>query len=159
MKRLNEPSLGYWCALVGQQYFAGMRRLLADLDMDRWYFALVQIAEAGEPITQQQLANRLHLDKATMVRAIDHLSGLGYVRREVCPEDRRKHHLVLLPKAAPVIRSIRAAYAQLNDVAMDGLGAAARTTAIEQLRHILGQLDRANKAHAPEPAKRTTRTK
>ncbi|MCC6838805.1 MAG: MarR family transcriptional regulator [Flavobacteriales bacterium] len=159
MKRGTEPSLGYWCALVGQQYFSGMRRLLANLDMDRWYFALVQIAEAEAPITQQQLADRLHLDKATMVRAIDHLSSRGYVARKTCPNDRRKHHLELLPKAAPVIRQIRAAYAELNDTAMAGLDAAERRAAIGQLQRMLRQLNNASPAPLPNARKRTPKTK
>lgn len=136
----KEPSLGYWCAVVGQEYFHALRRLLSHLDMDRWYFALVHLADAAGPVSQQQLADKLHLDKASMVRAIDHLSAQGYVARVNCPNDRRKYHLRLLPKAKPVVKEIREAYAVLNDIAFHRMAPGQRQVFIRHLEEMLGRL-------------------
>lgn len=146
MERPNEAPLGYWCALVGQQYLQAMRKQLAHLEMDRWYFTLVHLAAAKEPVTQQELADQLHLDKATMVRAIDHLSAKGYVERRQCPSDRRKHHLVVLPKAHSAVKQIRQAYGQLNDLAFAGIKEEDRQRMMDHLKPMLDRLKEADKA-------------
>ena len=144
MESPNEAPLGYWCALVGQQYLQAMRKQLAHLEMDRWYFTLVHLAAAKEPVTQQELADQLHLDKATMVRAIDHLSAKGYVERQQCPNDRRKHHLVVLPKARAAVKEIQKIYGQLNDLAFAGTSEALRQRLMDQLPRILARLAQAD---------------
>lgn len=138
-----DRSLGHWCSLVGQQYFHVLRERLAHLNIDRRYSVLVYLAEAQESISQQELANKLYMDKVAVVRAVDHLSGLGYLRRTVCAEDRRKHHLELLPKALPVVQQIIAAYSEINDIAFKGMSAARRASFIKELSGILGRLDEA----------------
>lgn len=147
----QEPSLGYWCALVGQQYIQALHKLLAGLDIDRWYFVLVRLVEADGPVSQQELADQLHLDKATMVRAIDHLSTKGYVARQACPNDRRKHHLMLLPKARNAVKEIRAAYTRLNNIAFEGTGPARRRLIIGQLKPMLERLQQADLGPAAAP--------
>ncbi len=153
MENPKEPSLGYWAAVVGQQYFQAMRKLLAHLPMDRWYFALVQLAETEGPVTQQALADKLHLDKATMVRALDHLCAHGYVERRQCPNDRRKHHLVLMPKARPVVKEIKQAYAQLNDLAFGRTSEAQRQKFTGQLQEMTERLKQAGTNLPGQPTK------
>jgi len=143
MPSSTDSSLGYWCTLVGQQYFTVLRDRLAHLNIDRRYSVLVYLAEAQGAISQQELANKLHMDKVAVVRAVDHLSGLGYLRRTVCAEDRRKHHLELLPKARPVVQQIIAAYGELNDIAFKGMSATRRASFIKELSGMLGRLDEA----------------
>lgn len=141
MPSTTARSLGYWCSLVGQQYFNALRERLAHLNIDRRYSVLVYLAETEGAISQQELANELHMDKVAVVRAVDHLSGLGYLRRTVCPDDRRKHHLELLPKARPVVQQIIAAYGEINDIAFKGMSAARRASFIKELSAMLGRLD------------------
>lgn len=146
MKAPDEEPLGYWYALISHQYLQVLRKELAHLGLDRWYLALVHLAEADGPMTQQELADGLHLDKATMVRALDHLGAAGYVRREQCPNDRRKHHLALLPKAMPAIKQIRDAYRMANDVVFAGIKASERKRIMDQIKPMLDRLKKAEQA-------------
>ena len=139
----NEHSLGYWCSRIGQQYFLLLSDRLRHLGLDRWYFALVVSSEAEGRISQQELADALHQDKVTITRAIDHLCERGFVKREVCPNDRRKHHLKLLPKAEAAVIEIKAAYAAINRTALKGMPAVERRQMTEQLRNTLGNLSQA----------------
>lgn len=139
----NEHSLGYWCSRIGQQYFLLLSERLRHLGLDRWYFALVVISEADGPISQQELADALQQDKVTMTRAIDHLCERGFVKREACPNDRRKHHLKLLPKAEAAVIEIKAAYTAINRTALKGMSASERRQLMEQLRNTLGTLHQA----------------
>ncbi len=153
----NEVPLGYWCTLVGQQYLASLRGRLGSLGIDRWYFTLVRISEMEGPITQQRLADELHLDKATMVRAIDHLSACGYVARRPCPHDRRKHHIELLPKALPAIKQVRQAFTELNDQAFKGIPAAERKLLLAHLKDMLKRLAPADHGEEGGKQKKTGR--
>ena len=139
----NEDSLGYWCSRIGQQYFLLLTDRLSHLGLDRWYFALVVISEAEGPISQQELADALQQDKVTMTRAIDYLCERGFVMRDVCPNDRRKHHIKLLPKAEAAVIEIKAAYTAINRIALKGHTATERKQLMEQLRLTLGTLHQA----------------
>lgn len=136
----TEHSLGFWCARIGQRYFALLHERLGHLGIDRGYFTLALIVEHEGRISQQQLADALHMDKVAMARCIDHLCERGYVRRAACPDDRRKHHLEVLPKAIPAVTEIKKAYAALNRMALKELQAGDRASLFGQLREILDNL-------------------
>ena len=56
-------------------------------------YALEAVVLDG-PMTLNELASRLYLDKSTASRVVDALEKKGYVQRHESPEDRRALHLV-----------------------------------------------------------------
>jgi len=126
-------SLGYWCSIAAHQYFARLQEKLEHLDITHWFYVLLTIEEAQGKLSQQELADRLNLDKVAMTRALDHLGERGYIERCDCAGDRRKHLIKLTSKARPTVKVIRKAYEELNDEALAGLKKAERTTFMEQL--------------------------
>jgi DNA-binding MarR family transcriptional regulator len=140
MHLTTEHSLGFWCARIGQRYFNLLHERLGHLGIERGYFTLALIVENEGRISQQQLADALHMDKVAMARCIDHLCERGYVRRAACPNDGRKHHLEVLPKALPAAAEIKKAYAALNRTALKEVPASARASLFSQLRAILDDL-------------------
>jgi len=56
----------------------------------RDYGVLALIAELG-PLSQQNLAQLLHVDRSTMVALVDELESRGLVRRRRNPSDRRAY--------------------------------------------------------------------
>lgn len=126
-------SIGFWCSIAAHQYFARLQEKLAHLDVTSWYFVLLTIDEGKGLLSQQDLADRLLLDKVSMTRALDHLGGKGYVERCACAEDRRKHLIKLTPKARPAVKAIRTAYEELNDEALKGLRKADREAFLADL--------------------------
>ncbi len=133
-------SLGYWAAIVAQQYYTLMLHRLQKYDLDRGFYAMLMIADAEGKLSQQQLAQTMKIEKVTMLRIIDLLSAKGYVERFDDPGDRRKHLIRLLPKGRPVVKDIRKAYQELNDLAFTGLNPSQRKVFIEQLNGILDRL-------------------
>ncbi|MEO8734145.1 MAG: MarR family transcriptional regulator, partial [Flavobacteriales bacterium] len=109
----KERSLGFWCARIGHQYLALLSERLSHLGLDRGYFTLALIVDTEGRVSQQELADALHMDKVAMARSIDHLCERGFVERAACPDDRRKHHLKVLPKAIAAVKEIKQAYAAL----------------------------------------------
>ncbi|WP_329049198.1 MarR family transcriptional regulator [Amycolatopsis sp. NBC_01488] len=57
--------------------------------------ALLTLFGDGPPLSQQDGAVRLGIDRTTMVALVDELEDKGLVRREVAPGDRRKRLVTL----------------------------------------------------------------
>lgn len=133
-------SLGYWCSIAAHQYFARLQEKLEHLDITHWFYVLLTIEESNGKLSQQDLADRLNLDKVAMTRALDHLDEKGYVERCDCEGDRRKYLIKLTPKARPAVKAIRKAYEELNEEAMKGLKKADRTVFLEQLMTMVKNL-------------------
>ena len=141
----KERSLGFWCGRIGHQYFALLNERLGHLGLDRGYFTLALIVDHKGLVSQQELADALHMDKVAMARSIDHLCERGFVERAACPDDRRKHHLKVMPKAIAAVKEIKQAYAALDRMALKGLPAAERGQLLGQLRDALGNIHEASK--------------
>lgn len=119
-------SLGFWTGVATQHYYTRVLHALRKHDLEKWFYVLMLIHEAEGELSQQELADALLLDKVAVTRAVDHLSGKGYVERVACPNDRRKHHLRTMPKAKAVVKDIRAAFEAVNQRAFAGMSAAER---------------------------------
>lgn len=137
---MTTSSIGYWCSLVAHRYFELLQLELKHLDMTQWFFVLLTIEEAKGKLSQQELADQLDLDKVAMTRALDHLSGKGYIERCDCEGDRRKYLVKLTPKARPAVKAIRQAYDDLNRTALKGLTKAERTQFMTHLTKVNANL-------------------
>ena len=93
---------------------------LSHLDIDRSFYPLLLI-EAGNGITQQELARELSCDKVQVVRIIDYLSINGYVDRTPNKTDHRKYELSVTEKARKLIPDIKIAFDELSAITMKGL--------------------------------------
>ncbi|KUG29780.1 transcriptional regulator, marr family [hydrocarbon metagenome] len=56
------------------------------------------LATADRPLSQREIADRLFVECPTVVRLLDRLEKLGWVRREPAPEDRRRNRVRLTGK-------------------------------------------------------------
>jgi len=93
---------------------------LSHLDIDRSFYPLLLI-DAGNGITQQELARELSCDKVQVVRIIDYLSSNGYVERIPNKNDKRKYDLSVTDKARKVIPDIKKAFDDLSFITLKGL--------------------------------------
>ena len=93
---------------------------LSHLDIDRSFYPLLLI-DAGNGITQQELAHELSCDKVQVVRIIDYLSLNGYVDRIPNKTDKRKYELSVTEKARKLIPDIKIAFDELSAITMKGL--------------------------------------
>jgi len=59
--------------------------------------ALSRLAEAGEPLTLSELAERLSCVRSNITQLVDRLEGDGFVRRVADPDDRRSVRAELTP--------------------------------------------------------------
>lgn len=116
---MQEP-IGRKMDKVGRMFQVELQSELQHLDIERSFYPLMLI-EAGNGITQQELADKLFCDKVQVVRIIDYLSYNGYVKRVQNQTDKRKYELTITEKARLVLPDIKKAISNTSSIAMKGL--------------------------------------
>lgn len=88
--------------LVAQLYRKNTKLVLENLEKlgigSGQYFFMAELYRQ-DGITQEELTEKVFVDKATTARAIKKLEELGYVKREVSKIDRRAYNVYLTQKA------------------------------------------------------------
>lgn len=67
-------------------------------------WAVLRVLADGPPMSQQEAAASLSVDRTTMVALVDGLEDKGLVRRQRAPEDRRKNVVELTDQGNAVLR-------------------------------------------------------
>jgi DNA-binding MarR family transcriptional regulator len=70
------------------------------------FASLLQLIAVNRNASQAELAEALHLDKATLVALIDKAESAGWLSRQRAQEDRRRHELVLTPRGIEKIKQL-----------------------------------------------------
>ncbi|MFI5148276.1 MAG: MarR family winged helix-turn-helix transcriptional regulator [Bacteroidia bacterium] len=117
----EEFPLGRRFGLLMRMYFGALTKKLEELDIDRHYSILIILENKEAACSQQDVANLLRIDKASMVRIIDYLVKKKYIKRMMNPSDRREHILCLTEKARKTLPRIHRAVGELNSAAFSGL--------------------------------------
>lgn len=111
---------------------------LAPLGITGRDLGVLLLLESRGPESQQQAAERLRVDRTTMVGLLDALEGKGLVARHQDAEDRRRNVVELTGAGRTTLaKAIRA-----SDAAERRLLKELDDAEITQLRAILGRLDR-----------------
>ena len=131
-----EQPVGRILSNLGRSFLQTLNRDLYHLDIDRNFYALLLIENAEGNITQQELANLLDTDKASIVRIVDYLSDHLYIKRVQNAKDRRKYSLVLTAKARKETPKIKSAIKEIISSAFKGVS----TTDKKKFYYILEQL-------------------
>jgi len=116
---LNEP-IGRRLDKISKLFLENLQSHLTHLDIERSFYPLYLI-DAGNGITQQDLAGKLGCDKVQVVRIIDYLSSNGYVERMTNKSDRRKYELAITEKARLVMPDVQNALRESTSLTLEGL--------------------------------------
>ncbi len=87
--------LGYFVRRLQVWIFQDFVRALASFDIRPAQFSVLVVIEANSGLSQADLAERLGIERARLVRLLDGLEKRGLIRRQPSPIDRRSHALVL----------------------------------------------------------------
>lgn len=71
-------------------------------------YALLTALEEFGPCSQQELAQRLELDKSNVVKLLDELEEGGLVERSPSPADRRRHGVSITTGGRKLVREVNA---------------------------------------------------
>jgi DNA-binding MarR family transcriptional regulator len=117
---MNIDAIGLYFYLLDKMY---QKLLSYDLDftgLERYFFVLWAINESEEPMSQQNMADLLKVDKASIVRIVDDLEKRGFIRRVLNPTDKRVYFLELDKKGNRFIKDILEAISNLNEEMLVG---------------------------------------
>ncbi len=112
----REVPLTFPLSVLTKQYIGVMFRKLSHVGIEKYYTAMIIIEKAGGKLNQQNLADELLIDKASVVRMVDYLVDKGFIVRQQNPGDRREYFLVLTDEANRVMKEIRLTVSQLNEL-------------------------------------------
>ena len=97
--------------------------------------SLVILFTEGDAPTQSDMAEKLAVDGATMVRTLDYLEAEGLVLREVDPADRRRRIVRLTPRGGARTAEVMTQIAALRSQFLEGVS-------LEELQACIGVLTR-----------------
>jgi DNA-binding MarR family transcriptional regulator len=90
--------LGYLLKHAQQRLVQAAAPALAPFGIDGRDLAVLTVLAAGVPLSQQEAADRLGVDRTTMVALVDGLEAKELVERHRSPQDRRRN--IVQPTAA-----------------------------------------------------------
>jgi DNA-binding MarR family transcriptional regulator len=99
---------GFLLRKVSQASFEAFSAALADYDLHPMHFGMLNILEAEEPISQQELSRGSGIDPSTMVGRMDVLYERGLVERKRSADDRRTYEIRLSPAGRELLGELRA---------------------------------------------------
>lgn len=106
-------SVGTKALILSKLYYSVLSKSLEDLDVERYYSILFFLNE-NNGCNQQCICNNLAVDKTAMVKVIDYLIKVGFVDRNVNPDDRREHFIVLTKKGLKQTAEIVKAFQDID---------------------------------------------
>jgi DNA-binding MarR family transcriptional regulator len=111
-------------------------KALAPFNIHARDLGVLLVIDRFEPASQQQVAERLGVDRTTMVAIIDALEAKGIIARRPDAQDRRRNVVELTPAGQDILRRATAA----SDAAEAELLAPLAPEEGEQLRDLLARV-------------------
>lgn len=111
-------------------------RALAPLGLRAGHVSFLATLYRHDGMSQDELAGRLHIDKATTCRALRGLEEAGYVRREHDAHDRRVRRAYLTDLARHNRRAFFQVLRDWNDTLLEGFGAQERERIMEVVHRL-----------------------
>ena len=105
-----------------------------DLTTPQFRICAFLYRQPGQALTP--LTDLLGLTLSSLSKLVDGLVAAGYVRHEVCPEDRRRARLYLTARGRAAVARVRTGIGQQLSARLATLGEAERRTIAEALGHL-----------------------
>ncbi|OIV36322.1 MarR family transcriptional regulator [Mangrovactinospora gilvigrisea] len=96
--------LGYLLKHVQQRWTEASARALAPLGLDGRELAVLAVLGADVPLSQAEAAQRLGVDRTTMVALVDAVEAKGRAERRRDPRDRRRNTVHLTADGRALLR-------------------------------------------------------
>jgi DNA-binding MarR family transcriptional regulator len=112
---MNAEAIGLYFHLLDKTYQKLLSYDLEFTGLERYFFVLWAIHESSKPMSQQNMADLLKVDKASIVRIVDDLEQKGYIKRTMNAEDKRVYFLELDKKGNRFIKDILEGIKNLNE--------------------------------------------
>jgi DNA-binding MarR family transcriptional regulator len=126
--------LGYFVRRLQVWIFQDFVRALASFDIRPAQYSVLVVIAANSGLSQADLAERLGIERARLVRLLDGLEKRSLVRRRPSPLDRRSHALVLTRDGHKSLKRMKVLAAEHETNLTKRLGPQKREALLEVLR-------------------------
>jgi DNA-binding MarR family transcriptional regulator len=106
---------------INNLYKKMLTKELSAFQLDHHFEALLMLAIQDRPVTQNQLAELLQVDKSRVVSIIAYLEQRNLIMIEKNPADRREHYIHLSSDAVSSIPHIERSVEKINELAEFGI--------------------------------------
>jgi DNA-binding MarR family transcriptional regulator len=137
-EEMNIP-VGTKALIFSKLYYSVLSKNLEELDVER-YYSILNFLYENNGCNQQYICNNLAIDKTAMVKIIDYFIKAGFVDRNVNPEDRREHFIVLTKKGLKQTEEIVNSFKALDAGIFADIKQEDRETFEHVLNHLTGHL-------------------
>ena len=97
-----EESVGFWLLTTSHLYQRTLNEQLAPEGVTFRQCQVLGFLVLYGPLSQTELAERMGIEPPTLVGILDRMQRDGWIRREACPQDRRKNLICPLEAAEPI---------------------------------------------------------
>ncbi|MGZ3289162.1 MAG: MarR family winged helix-turn-helix transcriptional regulator, partial [Xanthobacteraceae bacterium] len=126
--------LGYFIRRLQVWVFQDFIRTLAPVDIRPAQYSVLVVIAANPGLSQSDLADRLGIERARLVRVLDKLEKRGLTRRLASPSDRRSHALRLTPAGQKTLKRAAMLAAMHEAKLIEKLGPEQRKSMLTLLR-------------------------
>jgi len=123
-----ENSVGFWIMTTAHEYQRAVNEELAPTGITYRQCQVLGFLALEGPLAQASLAERMHLEPATLVGILDRMERDGWIKRLACSTDRRRKLIHAQPSAKPVWIKIVACVKRVRARAMQGMKASELAT-------------------------------
>src|SRR5262249_39011698 len=116
----DDLPLGHTFSVLTRYYYGALLNKMEHHELDKYFTVLKLLDRCPGKITQQELADKLRLDKVYMVRILDFLDQKGYINRVVNPSDRREKWVELTEYGKRHLPEIKKVTDDMNALAFQG---------------------------------------
>ncbi|MGA7488569.1 MAG: MarR family transcriptional regulator [Xanthobacteraceae bacterium] len=127
--------LGYLIRRLQVWVFQDFIRTLAPIDIRPAQYSVLVVIAANPGLSQSDLADRLGIERARLVRLLDRLERRGLTRRLASRTDRRSHALHLTAAGRRTLKQAKLLAAQHETQLIERLGSERRRLLMQALRH------------------------
>ena len=136
--------LGYLLKHVQQRLVEAAGPVMAPFGIDGRELAVLTVLAAHAPLSQQEAAEQLRVDRTTMVALVDTLEAKGLVERHRSAQDRRKNTVVLTPAGRNCLGDAATARDEVEREFLAPLGDTRSRQFVRALQILASEPDEAN---------------
>lgn len=132
----NKVSIGRLVAAAHKKAYQYAGTKLKDCDIEVGQFFFLRYIMKNEGISQEEVAQNMYLDKATVSKGVNLLVNKGYIQKKANPKDKREYRLFVTKKASNMEEMIDGFHREINEYLVKDLN----EEEILQLRTILNKI-------------------
>ena len=137
----NELIFGKLISAIHRKAIQIVKFKLKDYDIEVGQIFLLWFIHNHDGISQEQVAQNFHLDKATVSKNVKSLIRLGYLRKTVNPQDQREYRLSTTKRAKVLSPQLEGILKDINELMIKNVSKEEQIQLIDTLERVLENIE------------------